>query len=64
MGRRLRYVPPHSLVEVSCRCIQGRFLLRPGKLSNLLIVGALAKAVEGNPLLLGRLIDVCEALEQ
>ena len=47
MARDPRYVPPHSLVEVSCRCIQGRFLLRPGKLLNALILGVLVLALSG-----------------
>ena len=44
MSRPLRYIPPDSLVEVTCRTIQGRFLLRPGCDINAMIVGALAKA--------------------
>ena len=44
MARALRYVPPHSLVEVTCRTLQGRFLLRPGRRLNELVVGALAMA--------------------
>ena len=47
MARDLRYIPPGSLVEVSCRCLQGRFLLRPGKLLNALIVGVLVLALRG-----------------
>ena len=47
MARDLRYIPPDSLVEVSCRCLQGRFLLRPGKLINALIVGVLVLALRG-----------------
>ena len=44
MSRDLRFIPPHSLVEVTCRTIQGRFLLKPGQDINAIIVGALAKA--------------------
>ena len=44
MSRNLRYIPPDSLVEVTCRVIQGRFLLRPGQDLNAIIIGALAKA--------------------
>ncbi|MEO8277871.1 MAG: transposase [Thermoanaerobaculia bacterium] len=29
MSRRLRFVPPQSLVEVTCRTVHGRFLLSP-----------------------------------
>ena len=47
MARDLRYIPPGSLVEVSCRCLQGRFLLRPGKLLNALIAGVLVLALRG-----------------
>ncbi len=44
MSRNLRYIPPDSLVEVTCRVIQGRFLLLPGRDLNTIIVGALGKA--------------------
>lgn len=44
MSRDLRFIPPDSLVEVTCRTIQGRFLLRPSRDINAIIVGALAKA--------------------
>ncbi len=44
MARIPRWVPPNSLVEISCRCIQGRFLLRPSKALNAIFVGvALAR---------------------
>jgi REP element-mobilizing transposase RayT len=48
MGRNIRWTHPYSLVELSNRCIQGRFLLRPSKLLNLLIVGVLAMALRAN----------------
>lgn len=45
MPRRLRYVPPGGgLVEVTCRTIQGRLLLRPSALLNDVICGVLARA--------------------
>ena len=44
MGRRIRFIPPGSLVEVTCRTVQGRFLLRPTPLIADLIRGALARA--------------------
>ena len=47
MSKKLRYVSPHSLVDLSCRCIQGRFLLRPGELLNQLILGVLVLALRG-----------------
>jgi hypothetical protein len=34
MGRKLRYIPPNSLVEVTGKTIQGRYLLRPGSEMN------------------------------
>ena len=45
MARRLRYVPPGgALVEVTCRTIQGRLLLRPSAGMNDVIRGVLARA--------------------
>jgi len=45
MARRLRYVPPGgALVEVTCRTIQGRLLMRPSALLNDAIRGVLARA--------------------
>ena len=47
MGRRLRYVPPGgSLVEVSSRTFQGRFLLRPSRELNEIVVRVLTRALE------------------
>jgi REP element-mobilizing transposase RayT len=44
MGRKLRYLPDDShLVEITCRVIQRRFLLRPSPLLNAIIIGALAR---------------------
>ena len=44
MGRKLRYLPDDTyLVEVTCRVIQRRFLLRPSPQINATIVGALAR---------------------
>ena len=45
MGRKIRWTPPHALVELSCRCTQARFLLRPSKRLNLLVVGILVRAL-------------------
>lgn len=44
MGRKLRYVPPNTLVEVTSRTFQGRFLLRPSRELNEIILGILARA--------------------
>ena len=44
MARPLRYVPPDSLVEVTCRTIQGRFLLRPSRDLNEIVLGILGRA--------------------
>ena len=51
MGRRLRYLTPEGsgLVEVTCRTLQGRFLLRPGKELNEIVLGALGRAQELYP---------------
>ena len=44
MARRLRFIPSGALVEVTCRTIQGRFLMRPtGELRDI-IVGVLGRA--------------------
>lgn len=43
--RKLRFVPEEgSLVEVTCRTLHGRFLLRPSHELNEIIVGALGRA--------------------
>jgi len=44
MGRHLRFHPQGSLVEVTARTIQGRFLLQPGPRWNETFVGVLARA--------------------
>lgn len=44
MTRKLRYVPPSGLVEVTAKTIQGRYLLRPGPEMNRRFVGVVAKA--------------------
>lgn len=49
MSRRLRFVPPGSLVEVTCRTVQGRCLLTPTPLVSDLIRGALARAARLYP---------------
>ncbi len=44
MGRRQRYLPDDThLVEVTCRVIQRRFLLRPSPRLNAIILGTLAR---------------------
>ncbi len=43
MARRPRCIPPRSLVEVSCRAIGGRLLLRPSDEVNEIISGILAR---------------------
>ncbi len=45
MGRRLRFIPPEgALVEVTCRTVQGRFLLTPSADLNEIILGVLGRA--------------------
>lgn len=44
MGRRLRYVPPGSLVEVTLTTVQRRFLLRPSRDLEEIIRGLVARA--------------------
>ena len=45
MGRPLRYLPPDCpLVEVTCRTVQGRLLLRPSHQLNAVVLGLLARA--------------------
>jgi REP-associated tyrosine transposase len=46
VSRRLRYIPEEeTLVEVTCRTVHGRYLLRPSLLLNAIIIGVLARAV-------------------
>jgi len=51
MGRRIRYLPPEGsgLVEVTCRTVQGRYLLTPSNELNEIILGALGRAQELYP---------------
>lgn len=49
MARRLRFIPPGSLVEVTCRTVQGRLLLRPSPLLRDLTLGVLARAARLYP---------------
>lgn len=49
MGRRLRFIPPESLVEVTCRTLQGRLLLRPSPVLRDLTLGVLARAARLYP---------------
>ena len=45
MARRLRFIPEGgSLVEVTCRSVQGRFLLKPTEELRSLVIGVLARA--------------------
>jgi REP element-mobilizing transposase RayT len=45
MARRLRYLPkPYTLVEVTCRTLQGFLLLRPGPQLNDLALGVIGRA--------------------
>jgi REP element-mobilizing transposase RayT len=46
VARRLRFIPEGgSLVEVTCRTIHGRFLLRPSRRLNEVIAGVLGRAL-------------------
>jgi len=50
MSRRLRYIPEGgALVEVTCRTIHSRFLLRPGPATNEIVVGVLGRAQRKYP---------------
>lgn len=45
MARRLRFIPEGgALVEVTCRTIQGRYLLRPSRQLRSIVIGVLARA--------------------
>jgi REP element-mobilizing transposase RayT len=51
MARKLRYVPEGgALVEVTCRTVQSRFLLRPSPELNEIILGVLGRAQRFYPL--------------
>jgi REP element-mobilizing transposase RayT len=49
MSRRLRFIPPGSLVEVTCRTVQGRLLLSPTPMLRDLTLGVLARAARLYP---------------
>jgi len=44
MGRRVRFVPEGSLLEVTCRTVQSRLLLRPSANLNRIVLGILGRA--------------------
>jgi REP element-mobilizing transposase RayT len=50
VSRRIRYFPPDSLVEVTTRTLQSRFLLPPTRQFARTVVGILAKAQERAPI--------------
>ena len=51
MARKLRFIPEGgALVEVTCRTVQGRFLLRPSPELNEIVLGVLGKAQILHPL--------------
>jgi putative transposase len=45
MSRHPRFIPPISTVEITCRTIGGRFLLRPGDQMNEAILATLGRAL-------------------
>ncbi|MCB1009108.1 MAG: transposase [Acidobacteria bacterium] len=49
MARRLRFIPAGSLLEVTCRTVQGRLLLRPTPVLRDLTLGVLARAARLYP---------------
>lgn len=44
MPRPLRFVPPGAMVEVTLRTVHGRYLLRPSRALNDLVVGVIGRA--------------------
>ena len=55
MARRLRFIPEGgALVEVTCRTVHGRFLLKPSQRLNQIIAGVLGRAQRKYP------VDVIE----
>ena len=51
MSRRLRYIPEGgALVEVTCRTLHSRFLLRPSPMLNDIVVGVLGRAQRMYPI--------------
>jgi hypothetical protein len=50
MARKLRHQKkPHTIIEVSTRCIHGRLLLLPHEQLNLLILGIIGRAQKKYP---------------
>jgi hypothetical protein len=53
MARKLRYIPvPRTLVFITCRTIQGRFLFRPGPMINDIVLGVLGRCQRNHELTL------------
>jgi REP element-mobilizing transposase RayT len=53
MARKLRYLPePQTLVFITCRTVQGRFLLRPGPALNDIVLGTLGRCQRNHDLTL------------
>jgi REP element-mobilizing transposase RayT len=53
MARKLRYLPePQTLVFITCRTVQGRFLFRPGPELNDLVLGILGRCQRNHDLTL------------
>jgi REP element-mobilizing transposase RayT len=53
MARKLRYLPePRTLVFITCRTVQGRFLLRPGPAINDIALGTLGRCQRNHDLTL------------
>jgi REP element-mobilizing transposase RayT len=53
MARKLRYIPdPPTLVFITCRTVQGRFLFRPGPAFNDLVLGVLGRCQRNHDLTL------------
>jgi REP-associated tyrosine transposase len=53
MARKLRYIPdPRTLVFITCRTVQGRFLLRPGPALNDIVLGTLGRCQRNHDLTL------------
>ncbi len=53
MARKLRHIPaPSTLVSITCRTVQGRFLFKPGPGFNLLFLGILGRVQRQHHLIL------------
>jgi|SRR6185312_11620534 len=53
MARKLRFIPaPRTLVSITCRTVQGRFLFRPGRTFNDRFLGILGRAQRRHELVL------------